>query len=69
MRSASSEKGLRFKSGTQLSWFAQPNNGVSHQGAEMYYLLAANLVLGYYLPRALDFAKAGEQILMLQRNV
>lgn len=35
----------------------------------MYYLLDANLVLGYYLPRALDFAKAKERIRILIDSV
>ena len=35
----------------------------------MYYLLDANLVLGYYLPRALNFAKAKERIRILVDSV
>jgi hypothetical protein len=35
----------------------------------MYCLLDANLVLGYYLPRALDFAKARERIRVLVDSV
>jgi hypothetical protein len=35
----------------------------------MYYLLDANLVLGYYVPRILDFAKARERIRILVDSV